>query len=415
MNNPIKYKGKTLLWLAFPMLLPALIFSCSKMDDYKKFTNGGEITYTGKIDSVKAWSGRNRVVMRGLFLADPKVSRCVIYWNNKADSIVVPVLREHIVDTLNISITNVKEGVQNFLIYTYDKDGNRSIPVYVTGRAYGDRYQSSLANRGITIAQTNETGQTAIIWQGMDRLTGVFATEVTYTNINNVLKTIKVPINIDTTIIADFKPASAMKYRTLFLPDTVSIDTFSTAYVDRYVPKFLLGEDITATYIKNAGAPIRSSKANTRWGVLADWTTSASMRNVAVTGDTYGGFEIRGGAGVISMEAGWGLPDITNGLIYQTITLPAGTYSFRLGGVTQDKRGVKYIVAAEGTTLPSVATVPTASLAYVSLAEDINLNFTLTETKTISIGFAATLTGGTGSDGLYTKITSVKLFKASYL
>lgn len=409
MKNQINYKGGRQLWVIFPALLVLLMSSCSKMDEYKKYTEGGEISYTGKIDSVKVFSGRYRVVIRGLFLADPKVTSCKIYWNNKADSIVVPVTRKNVVDSLNISVTNVKEGAQNFIIYTYDKNGNKSIPVYKTGRAYGDRYQSSLINRGITLAQTSASDQTSIIWQGMDRLTGVFATEVIYTDKNNVTKTIKVPIGTDTTVIPNFKTSSSIRYRTLFLPDTVSIDTFKTEYTDRAVPKFTK-TDVTSQYIKNAGAPITASSAGSRWGVLADWTTTAPIKNASGSG----GYELRNGTGVISIEAGWGLPDITNGLIYQTITLPAGTYSFELGGVDQDKAGTKYIAVAAGNTLPAVSNIPSASIAFVSLSNDTKLTFTLTESKTVSIGFGATLTGGTGSAGFYTKIGSVRLYTTSY-
>ena len=397
-------------WLFIPFLVTLVIVSCSKMDDYKKFAEGGEISYTGKIDSVKILSGHNRVIIKGLFLADPKVSICKIYWNNMADSIVVPVIRKNTVDTLNISVPNVKEGIQNFIIYTYDNIGNKSIPVYRTGRAYGDRYQASLTNRPISVAQTDEKGITAIIWQNMDRLTGVFATEVAYINSSNVAKTITVPIDADTTIITDFKTSSSIRYRTLFMPDTVSIDTFKTEYTARVIPKFTK-VDVTSLYLKNTGTPLKSSSAGSRWGILADWTTSASVKNASGSG----GFEIRSGVGFISLEAGWGLPDVTNGMIYQTATLPAGDYSFELGGVDQDTRGTKYIVVANGTTLPNTTDVPSKSIAYVSLSSATKLAFTLTETTKVSIGFAATLTGGSGSAGFFTKIKYVNLYTTSYL
>jgi len=410
MINNIKENGKMFAWLLLPLLVTAVIASCSKMDDYKKYTEGGEISYTGKIDSVKVFSGHNRVVIRGLFLADPKVSICKVYWNNMADSIIVPVTRNNTVDTLNVSVPNVKEGIQNFIIYTYDKNGNKSIPVYKTGRAYGDRYQSSLTNRSITAAQTSEKGETAIIWQGMDRLTGVFATEVVYTNSSNVAKTILVPIDQDTTNIPDFKTSSSIKYRTLFMPDTVSIDTFKTEYTERLIPKFTK-TDVTNLYLKNAGTPLKSSSSGSRWGILADWTTTAPVKNAS----GFGGFEIRSGVGFISLEAGWGLPDVTNGMIYQTTTLPAGSYSFELGGVDQDTKSTKYIVVANGTSLPNVTDVPSKSIAYVSLSSATKLAFTLTEPTTVSIGFAATLTGGSGSAGFYTKIKYVNLYTTSYL
>ncbi|MEO6524370.1 MAG: DUF4998 domain-containing protein [Mucilaginibacter sp.] len=412
MKNHISNKSKNLLFLVLPLLLAGMMYSCSKMDAYKKFTTGGEISYTGKVDSVKIYSGRSRVVVKGLFLADPKITKCIIFWNNKADSIIVPVVRKNAVDTLNISINNLTEGVQNFTIYTYDGSGNRSIPVYKTGRVYADRYQSALVNRGVASAQTLENGLTQIAWEGMDRLTGVFATEVVYVDANNVEKTLRIPIKTDTTIITSFKLSSTMKYRTLFLPDTISIDTFSTAFVSRVVPKFVK-QDVTTTYLKNTGSPVNySSITGNRWGILSDWVTNAAVKNAS----GYGGYENRSGVGFISLEAGWGLPDITNGFIYQTVVLPAGTYSFEIGGVDQNTGGTRYMVVAAGTTLPAVTSVPTASIGYASLQMPTTaMTFTLTASTTVSIGFEATMTGGTGSTGFYSKIKTVRLYTIKYL
>ncbi|RYG20515.1 MAG: DUF5013 domain-containing protein, partial [Chitinophagaceae bacterium] len=379
----------------------------TKEDDYKKFAEGGEISYTGKLDSAKIWSGKNRVMVSGLFMADPKITYARIFWNNKADSVSIPVQKVNVVDTFSFVIENVTEGVHNFIIHTYDAAGNRSIPVYRTGRSYGARYEVSLFNRPIGSAITNQAGKTRIEWQGMDRLTGVFATEVEYTDINNKLVKVKTPIDSTGTTLEDFKPSSNIKYRTLFLPDTVSIDTFKTSYVERYVPRFI-EEDITAAHLKNTGAPInRSIWDNGRWGVLADWTSNAGAKNIS--SNTYGGYELRDGVGVISFEGGWGLPAVNNGLIYQTITLPAGTYSFRLGGLDQNSGGSRYIAVAEGNVLPNVADITSKSIAFANISER-ELGFTLTKQTTVSIGFAVTV----DNSGQYIKIGNVRLYKQSY-
>ena len=41
------------------------IFSCSDEDEYLKYVEGGEISYTGKIDSLKVYPGLNRVKIEG--------------------------------------------------------------------------------------------------------------------------------------------------------------------------------------------------------------------------------------------------------------------------------------------------------------------------------------------------------------
>lgn len=409
MKNNIKKINKQVLFAGLAILFCSILASCAKMDDYKKFTEGGEISYTGKLDSVRINSGKYRVVLNGLFLADPKVKKCVVYWNNKADSVVVPVTRTANVDTLKLAITNISEGVQNFIIYTYDDAGNRSIPVYRTGRVYGDRYQATLANRGVNSAFTNETGVSTIEWGGMDRVSGVFATEVIYTDNSNAEKTVRIPIDVSNYVIPNFKEKGTIKYRTLFLPDTLSIDTFYTAYTDMYIPKFSK-VDVTSTYLKNVGPGIvASSMSGTRWGILADWVTSASVKNAS---GTVGGFENKSG-GVISFEAGWGLPNVTDGKIYQTINLPEGNYRFEIVMTDFNTGGARYLAVAAGTTLPNVADITSASIAFSSF-ESRMLNFTLEQDSQVSLGFAATLTG-TSSTGMYAKIPSVKLYRINYL
>ena len=389
----------------------ALLTSCSKMDEYKKFTEGGEISYTGKLDSVRVLPGRYRVKVNGLFIADPKVKKTVIYWNNMADSMVVPVNRTANVDTLNVVVDDMIEGVHNFVIYTFDGAGNRSIPVYKTGIVFGDRYQGTLSNRAINSAFTDEANATTISWGGMDRLSGVFATEVTYKNLNDIDTTVIVPIDASSTALVKFKTKTTMKYRTLFLPDTSSIDTFYSSYTERYVPKYVK-TDITNTYLVNTGTNVAYSSINSgnRWGILSGWTSNASVRNAS----GFGGYEKRSNVGFISLEAGWGLPNVPNGLIYQTITLPAGTYVFELNGINQNSGGTRYVAVAEGPVLPDVGNITSNSIAFASLSNASKLSFTLTKETQVSIGFAANLTG-TGSTGQYIKIGSVRLYSEEFL
>ncbi|MCD8741032.1 DUF5013 domain-containing protein [Mucilaginibacter roseus] len=388
------------------LLLLAMLAACKKQDDYKKFVEGGEISYTGKIDSVKILSGHNRVLINGLFLADPKVTSLKIYWNNYKDSVTVPVTRTQTVDTLSYFVENLTEGVQNFVMYTFDNDGNRSVPVYKTGRVYGDRYITSLSNRPISSALTGSDGVTRIDWLGMDRLTGVFATEVEYTNTSNQTVTVRTPIDSTKTILPNFKTSSDIRYRTLFLPDTISIDTFRTEFVTRYVPQFI-NQDVTSIYLKNTGSPFNvGAYDGRRWGTVADWTSNAGAKNIS---GGYGGYEYRGGVGVLSFEAGWGLPALNNGLIYQTITLPAGIYKFVLNDVDQNSGGSRFIAVAEGNTLPNVSDITSSSIAFANISAK-ELNFTLTEQKTVSLGFGVTI----DASGQYIKIKSVRLYKQSY-
>ncbi|MDC2206737.1 DUF4998 domain-containing protein, partial [Bacteroides thetaiotaomicron] len=66
-----------------PYLVSLLILlgitSCTKMDEYLKYTDGKEILYTGIPDSIAMYSGYNRVVFRGVLASDPKIAKIKIY------------------------------------------------------------------------------------------------------------------------------------------------------------------------------------------------------------------------------------------------------------------------------------------------------------------------------------------------
>lgn len=212
--------------------------SCTTMDEgYKDFIKNGEISYTGKIEDLEVLSGHNRVKVNGLFKSDPKITQCRIFWNNRADSLVVPVVRTKGEDELSVFIPNLAENNYNFEVRTYDKVGNKSIPVYSVGKVYGERYQLSLNNRPIASSTLSGTKLT-INFATMDTSTGVYETRVTYTNTSDVLTTVTVPYFIYDTVakknvvnssvvIADYKSGS-FSYVTMFKPDDQCIDVFSS-------------------------------------------------------------------------------------------------------------------------------------------------------------------------------------------
>jgi hypothetical protein len=86
MKNILKRKNTRFLLAAG--LVTSTLLSCTKWDDYKKYTADGEIIYAGKLDSVKVLSGKNRVRVVGKLNADPKISSVKIFWNQNADSLV---------------------------------------------------------------------------------------------------------------------------------------------------------------------------------------------------------------------------------------------------------------------------------------------------------------------------------------
>jgi hypothetical protein len=398
----LKYK----LYVVILLGLILSVFSCTNADEYLKFTEGGPISYTGKIDSLKFFPGRNRVKIQGLIISDPKVSELRVYWNNKKDSAVVAINRTSGVDVVSSIIENLPENIYNFEVKTFDAKGNSSISQSISSQTYGERYQASLTDRKIVSSSLSSTQSLTIDFATMDLTTGAYATEVVYTDNLNVDHTVTVPVTQNQLVVPNYKIGSRFKQRSLFLPvlnsKFTSIDIFYTSFVSKDP------QVIDLTYmIKNNKRPfLTSSTDGGRWGTLADWTTNAACKNHG----GYGGWD--GGCcgnppGTINLESGWGAPVITNGKIYQTITLDAGTYIFSaplLASGSGLNSGYTlsdyvYLAVAKGNILPdssggALETNPT-TLGFKRIVNTMNsesavITFTITQSEQITLGISTT-------------------------
>lgn len=390
------------------LLIAAAISSCTSMDEgYKEFIKDGEISYTGKIDSLHVYSGRNRVQIKGLFISDPKITECRIYWDNRIDSVVVPITRTQGIDVLDIVINNLVENVHNFEVRTFDKLGNSSISVYKIGAVYGDRYQTSLYNRPIA-SKYFSPKLTTINFASMDLSTGAYAVEVNYTNTSNVITKVQLPITQSRLDIADFKMGSSFTYKTLFKPNATSIDIFES------VTTTVTGNEIQ--YLNNFYYPFtRLTYDGARWGVPTDWIVNAAAKSHIVSNVNYGGLD----ALYFSLESGWGQPAINNGKIYQTMTLPAGTYNYTINingtSYAADANDRGYFIVAIGNAIPDVTAVETStSTLKWERVKNVTplirtLSFTLTANTEVSVGVVTTSAVMTGSTGRHLKINYFKI------
>lgn len=211
------------------------ILACTPMDDYKKFIGDGEISYTGRVDSVKIYSGEERVMVEGLLISDPKVCGCLIFWNNKRDSLDVPVERTEKVDTLR-QIINLPENLYNFELYTYDQFNNRSVPVYKTDHSYGKNFISRLTNRPLDGTPISSEEGLSVKFLPVDKTLGPIYTVISYTNNQDKVDTVHIAIDQESSSIKDYKLGSKFSHYTLYIPDTLCIDTFKSVMQKDVVP-----------------------------------------------------------------------------------------------------------------------------------------------------------------------------------
>ncbi|WP_143306149.1 DUF4998 domain-containing protein [Chitinophaga vietnamensis] len=367
------------------LLSLAIISACSKQDDYKKYIRNGEIIYTGKADSLRIQPGRNRVQLSWLLIADPKVSRSKIYWNNRKDSATLDIKRSAGVDTIRYVIKNLEERAYTFEVYNFDKDGNISVKSEATGFVYGSLYEDALLSRAFSNAEM-KNGQAEISWVNIDTTGGIIGMQLQYTTSDHIAHDTVIPaIPLkQVTILANYLSMSSFRYRTLYLPDRSAVDTFYTAYQTTNVK-----EDITRTYILNPGSPFNRDSSQPfggRFGQLSGWSyNSEAARN--------GTYDNIGGVGRLTLWI-WDNGAITNGKIYQTFTLPAGSYRFEadISNIDNTLENT-YLLVAAGNALPDISNVSSA-LSAVKLLNNNNkyasAAFSLNAATTVTVGFTGT-------------------------
>jgi len=357
--------------------------ACKKMDDYKKFADGGEITYPSTFDSLKVIAGNNRAMITGILKGDPRVVKYRVFWNSGRDSLDASITRSGGVDTLKQIVPNLPEGPITFTLRSYDAKGNKSIPMTVTGNVYGQSFQSSVDQRGNRVVLSTkflQDGSAVIRWANVDAYVGVFGMQIIYKDAKNQQRDTIVPVKLtdQETIIPNAGIKEVMSYKTLYLPEKVGIDTF------RVAAKTLSA--FTEVSLLNSQKPIaNAANDGSRWANLRDWITNAAARNH----NGYGGTDISGDP-KIYFEAGWGAGAIQNGKIHQVVTLPPGKYKFE-GSVDwwhRSNRNDVYLMAVPGTNgLPDVDNLG-AALSYSKLEGGWwwDTQFELTQQTTLSLG-----------------------------
>ncbi len=164
-----------------------------------------------------------------------------------------------------------------------------------------------------------------------------------------------------------------------------------TGDIFRQIYTLKLWENITPRYISNYG-PFKRKDSGGKTGTLADWQYTGNV----IGSNGKGGFYLENG-GVMDFYNS--AKDLNDAKIYQTFTLPAGSY--RAAFTPYLFRGVNrccYIVS-EGSELPDIGCVAedNAVLGYFEWSEDIGrdtegFEFTLDSETCVTLGFVVSNT-----------------------
>ncbi|WP_184542990.1 DUF4998 domain-containing protein [Mucilaginibacter sp. FT3.2] len=224
---------KKLIYILIGCIALATWYGCSKTNlanDYNKFYNGHEITYTGAVGAAIVQPGNLEIGLKWKASSDPSIVKYVVYYNNGADSQIVSVTGKP--DSIKTVIKGLAEYTYSFTIYSYDVKGNKSIPTEVNNaKVYGPYYIATLLNRAynaVTPYTVSTNGYVTLNFITPDTIN--VGTTIKYTN-RNGQSVVKV-LNADSTSITlkDFKSGTDVTYNSGYIPQRTAIDTF-------YAPK----------------------------------------------------------------------------------------------------------------------------------------------------------------------------------
>lgn len=230
-------KRKTYIHLLFVACIAILWSSCDKMDrTYSEFLKDGQITYNAKLDSVKTYPGRNRILITWEPISDPRVTKIKVFWANEQQSVEKPITSTQ--DT-TLLIENLEEGNYTFNFYTFDDSGNHSKKVETLGLVYGENYE-----KGLTTLQVDNikkaSNNLTITFNSSEQLNKFIGQELSYISaIDEQEKTIFIPKDESVFNIEDYT-GEMFQYKSVYKPSELSPDSFYTPTTIQYTPSLPL-------------------------------------------------------------------------------------------------------------------------------------------------------------------------------
>ena len=163
--------------------------------------------------------------------------------------------------------------------------------------------------------------------------------------------------------------------------------------------------EVTSTYLKNYqqafttdnGRIINPNSTTKRFYAIKDWI----LENAPVSGDVTTGAHVDGQKNnCMTFTTTWdGFGTLTDHKAYQTVTLPAGNYTFtaEYHETWEGQCGNSYLVVDEGAGLPNTSDIKSA-LAYTEMLDKDNtmsnsVRFSLKEDTEVSLGLLVNIDG----------------------
>lgn len=221
-KNIVSFLRETSLWIfpaVLPLLLLCLVIGCDDVNSkHQKYYDRGEDIYLGVVDSLKGTSGLEKVRFDWEINSDPRITKTVIYWHQREDSVVVDVNRTQSgALPMTYTLENINEGDYVFEFITRDNEGYYSLPREAIVSVYGESYIQSLRNRMIESIAKQPDGSMLITWGDIASNDIQYAT-VEYV-VNNETKFARVENDEYETILTGIQTGEIISTFTTYQPE----------------------------------------------------------------------------------------------------------------------------------------------------------------------------------------------------
>ncbi|MDR0699550.1 MAG: hypothetical protein LBG28_10100 [Tannerella sp.] len=234
--------------IGFTTIIPLLFLLCTAIscDDinsiHQKYYDQGEDIYTGVIDSLKTYAGYERIRFEWEVNSDPRITKVIIYWNQRADSVIVDANRTQSGSIpMNYYLENISEGSYIFEFITRDNEGHHSLAKEATVTVYGEAYTQTLRNRNVSSIVKQLNGDMLITWDAISSR-DIQYTTIEYT-LNGETESIRVENSDTETKLTKLQSGDEISVYTTYLPEN-ALDllkaprrTFTMPKLDREVNK----------------------------------------------------------------------------------------------------------------------------------------------------------------------------------
>lgn len=223
-----KNQMKKIIQIGCWVLCICFLTACDDlMDTHKEFIKGGEIIYAPKPDTIFFVAGKNRIEANYIISKAPNVSSINIYWNGNRDSLITRVELSSAESVGRIILNDFEEKSYTFTVQLEDKYGHRSLKTTGFGTVYGEKFQNSLIGRRINNMQSNAEGG-IVGWDIAQE--GLVYNEIQYEDKQGNKQKLRMKSDERSIFCPNAANGSTIDYRSAYIPEVASIDTFFTAW-----------------------------------------------------------------------------------------------------------------------------------------------------------------------------------------